>query len=54
MLIIIAIIFSLGICKGIESLQQTKYFVISISLKPDGVHLRYFKFRLFYLAECIV
>ena len=40
--------------KGIESLPQIQLFVISKSLQPDNVNLRYFKLRIFDLTVFIV
>ena len=39
---------------GIESFFTQPHFLIPISLQPDGVDLRYFKFRLFDITELIV
>ena len=41
------------LCKGIESLPQILIFVIPVSLKLDGVNLRYFKLWLFDQSEFI-
>ena len=40
--------------KGNESLPQIQLFVISKSLQPDNVNLRYFKLRIFDLTVFIV
>ena len=40
--------------KVIESLSTIQFFVISISLQPNNVSLRYFKLRIFDLTAFIV
>jgi len=42
------------IYKGIKSLPQTQIFQMFISLQPDGVHLWFFKLRLFDLKEVLI
>ena len=43
-----------SVAKEIEALPQSKNFLISISLQPEGVNLCYFEYILFDLIEFIV